>query len=753
MIQAAQLKMTFDADTQGAHGKIAALNNEMGNTGGMAGKASAGLLGFIAGGAAVNIATQAIGFLTSSFGGLIQAGEESQAVDAQTAAVLKSTKGAAGLTAQAVSDLATKLSTLSGVDDEAVQGTENLLLTFTKIGSTVMPQATQAVLDMATSMNHGALPTLDQMNSYSIMVGKALNDPIKGVTALTKVGVTFTEQQKAAIAQMIKTGDIAGAQKIILGELGTEFGGSAEAAGGTFAGALAKLNVMFGNMQETIAKAIMPVLLKLMTAIQPAIIALGEKLPGAMDTLMGYIQPLVDKVAELAAWMTNTPAGIETAKGALLGIGVAIAVILIPIMYNLAAATIAATWPFLLVAAAIAGIVFAVKYAYDNFKPFRDIVQQVGAAIQTGLGVVIPWLQQAFAEIAPKVQAAAAVFMQFAGEVAGRLGPMLSATFSNIQTALKVLMVIWMAVWPGFQQVIAGVWEFIQGYIQVAWSLISGIIKIGLALLSGDWAGAWKALQEMVSGVWSGIQKMISGALNIIVGYLRAWGGAIMTVLGAVWGWLVSAVSSAWHNFTSAISAGVTTAQSFVSGMASNIVKLIQGLPGKFLTIGANIIGSLLDALKNGAGRILSFLGDLAGQMLSKVKGVFGIASPSREMAAIGGHLADGLVNGLKGGNIHVRVAEHLSSLGGVVSNAVRGSSFSAHVLAATTDASGGMSSSALHHAGGAHPSALHSGQSVQGAAHTSDGTPVNLVLDGQVVGRLLMPHIVAAARRQGIRL
>ena len=48
------------------------------------------------------------------------------------------------------------------------------------------------------------------------MVGKALNDPLKGLTALSRIGVQFTAQQQEQIKAMVEVGDVAGAQKIIL---------------------------------------------------------------------------------------------------------------------------------------------------------------------------------------------------------------------------------------------------------------------------------------------------------------------------------------------------------------------------------------------------------------------------------------------------------------------------------------------------------------------------------------------------------
>ncbi|MES2155937.1 MAG: hypothetical protein V4510_12455, partial [bacterium] len=72
-----------------------------------------------------------------------------------------------------------------------------------------------------------------------IKVGKALNDPTKGLTALSRVGILFTDQQKKQIKALQKSGDLLGAQKIILKELGTEFGGSFAAKGKTATGTVA----------------------------------------------------------------------------------------------------------------------------------------------------------------------------------------------------------------------------------------------------------------------------------------------------------------------------------------------------------------------------------------------------------------------------------------------------------------------------------------------------------------------------------
>lgn len=169
--------------------------------------------------------------------------------EAQLAATIKSTGSAAGVTAKEMREYAGSLQGLTTFGDEAIIGAESLLLTFTNIGGPVIKQATATVLDMSQALGQ-------DLKSSSVQLGKALNDPILGITALSRVGVSFTEQQKEMIKSMVEMGDVTGAQQIILAELGKEFGGSAAAAVDTFDGKVTQLSNTFGDFQEEIGEAI-----------------------------------------------------------------------------------------------------------------------------------------------------------------------------------------------------------------------------------------------------------------------------------------------------------------------------------------------------------------------------------------------------------------------------------------------------------------------------------------------------------------
>lgn len=184
---------------------------------------------------------------------VIREAAEAQEIQAQLNAVLESTGGIAGVTAEQVNSLAASLQRTTRFSDDMVVSAENILLTFTNIGSNIFPEATRAVLDMSQALGQ-------DLQSSAIQLGKALQDPILGVTALRRVGVNFNESQQELIASLVESGNLLEAQNMILRELQVEFGGSAIAAGQTFAGQLDILKNSASELAETLGVGLLGLL-------------------------------------------------------------------------------------------------------------------------------------------------------------------------------------------------------------------------------------------------------------------------------------------------------------------------------------------------------------------------------------------------------------------------------------------------------------------------------------------------------------
>lgn len=219
----------------------------------------------------------------------ISAYDESQRVVAQLEAVLKSTGSVVGITADEVLNLSSALQQQTTYGDEAITGAQNLLLTFTNIGKDIFPQATKTVLDMSTALGQ-------DLKSSSIQLGKALQDPILGVTALRRVGVNFNEQQQETIKNLVESGKQLDAQKMILKELATEFGGSATAQAKTFSGQMTILKNNVNDLQETIGKGLIDTLSSLgggFDNVNKNIISLNEYLSKHKDVLTAVVATLL----------------------------------------------------------------------------------------------------------------------------------------------------------------------------------------------------------------------------------------------------------------------------------------------------------------------------------------------------------------------------------------------------------------------------------------------------------------------------
>lgn len=254
----------------------------------------------------------AVGFVTP----FLDSANESEQAIANLEATLHSMGDVTGLTSTELQALAEQIQRTTRFSDEMVLNGEAMLLTFGNIGGDIFPRATEAMVDLAAKFG-----SVDQA---SVMLGKALNDPIAGVSALRRVGVQLSEEQTQQIKDFMAVNDIASAQGIILGELERQVGGLAEAYGDTFAGQLDIFKNKIDSVKEGIGGliqyALKPVLEYLNgdTSIGIAI----ETVASALGTLNDYLDkgvPLfqalglviaelpnhTDLIAELPTWLRS----------------------------------------------------------------------------------------------------------------------------------------------------------------------------------------------------------------------------------------------------------------------------------------------------------------------------------------------------------------------------------------------------------------------------------------------------------------
>lgn len=180
---------------------------------------------------------------------MITAARESAVVHAQIYKAVETTGKAAGYTAKELFKLADELKGLTAIDDDTIlKDITNNLLTFKNVSGDAFKRAQLAILDLNAVISKGEVGAL---TSQTIQLGKALNAPTEGVTALTRVGVSFTEQQKEQIKTLEQSGNLLEAQSIILREIEQQYGGQAKVLA-EMDGGYKKFNQTIDDISETI---------------------------------------------------------------------------------------------------------------------------------------------------------------------------------------------------------------------------------------------------------------------------------------------------------------------------------------------------------------------------------------------------------------------------------------------------------------------------------------------------------------------
>lgn len=451
--------------------------------------ASLGGFGKIAAGAGIGVAVTAVTGLGAALISGAQDARASNIIFAQSEAVIASTGGAAGVSAQHVADYASALSDAAGQslfgDDQIAQST-NLLLTFTNIKGTVLDAATAISVDMAQAL--GGAPA-----DAAVQLGKALNDPVQGITALTRVGVTFSEEQKAVIQSMMDTGNIAGAQQVIIAELNKEFGGSAAAAAAA-AGPMAQLQGIFGELAEGIAAKLLPVLDQFITwlsspVVLEAITNIGTGLVDAVLASVDAFTSFMVTISPIVGFVSDNLTPILAALAAMLVAVVVPAFIAwATTAATAAAATIAALAPVIIPIAAIGAAVGLLVTAWDrDWGGMRTtLTAWWEGTVEPILTIVWDWLsvkltaamktlQQAWTTAWPIIKAAVQVTFEF---LRGTVFPALQSGFQAIGSAVGTLRSAFVTAWGGIQSAAQTAASIVTSVINTIISAVSSAIRL-----------------------------------------------------------------------------------------------------------------------------------------------------------------------------------------------------------------------------------------------------------------------------------
>lgn len=472
--RARKLEILFTGDSSGLSRTMRSVDSGLGRTGrsfSRFGKIAAG--GMAAGAVAVGAMVVSVGRDLANM----------ERLQAQTNAAIRSTGGVANVSVRHVARFAAGIQAMSGIQEESIIEGQNMLLTFTNIrnevgrGNDIFDQAASAATDLSVALGM-------DMSGAAMQVGKALNDPIAGLGRLQRIGVTFTDQQKAQVEQMMAVGDTAGAQGVILGELQREFGGSAAAFGETTAGQFSRIRESIGDVAEGLVVKLMPSLAaagnwirtKMIPALSEFADWLGPRIMPAMEAVVGWFQENWPQISKTVTDVFMNVKGVVT----------------------------------------------------DVVSFLTTLWQAFGDDILSHIQRVWPTIQQIITGV-----------MQIIQGVIHTVSSLIKGDWGEVWNGLKDT---FKGVWNVIVGVVRNSVQVVRSVIGVAWQLIETVtkgtwrrIRTGLDNVWNGIKSGVRALKEGIGSIWEGLKSVLAAPVNwIIRNVVNPFLGFIRTVANFV---------------------------------------------------------------------------------------------------------------------------------------------------------------------------------------------------------------------------
>ena len=318
-------------------------------------------------------AAAALGAVAVMAKSTIAAGEAAATSNARIAQINES-MGLFGETTEIVNkrviDYANATARATGVDQNQIKLAQAKLLTFKDLAISAdeaggaFDRATKAAIDMGAAGFGDAA-------SNAVQLGKALNDPIKGIAALAKSGVTFTEQEKEKIQTLVESNKMLEAQDLVLKAIETQVGGTAEAT----ANDSDKMKVAFSQLSESVGLILLP-LFQQFTAVMMKVADFARENSTVIVILGGVVAGLA--VAVLAA-----NAAMKIYNATLVIVKVSQFLLNQVMIRN----------PIMMVVIALAALVAAFVTAYKTSETFRNFIDGLFDAIKTGVTASVDFLK------------------------------------------------------------------------------------------------------------------------------------------------------------------------------------------------------------------------------------------------------------------------------------------------------------------------------------------------------------------------
>lgn len=481
-------------------------------------------------------------------------------------------------------------------------------------------------------------------------------------------------------------------------------------------------------------------------ALEPAITAWKNMKAEALEAIIPLVQFLGEKFQELTTWMSEHETAATILKTVVIGLATALGVLVVwfgalsiikSVQAAFAALNITMSMnPVLLIVAAIAALVAAFIYLWNNCEEFRAFWIGLWDNVKVIVSDVVEQLKIYWGQIK-----------------------------TDLQPTIDWLKEIWSLCW----EAIKAIWDTVGAYFAAVWATIKGIFAVVQAVLSGDFEGAWEAIKGILlawvpyfkslwnsikavfsvvsawfKGIWQSAWNAIKLIWNAVVSYYQGIWNGIMAVFSAIGSWFSSKFTEAKNAIFNAWSNVVST----FTGYKDEILGAFSDIKSKFLSVGSNIVAGIKSGVSNAWDSFVSWIEGKVGGILKAVKKALGIKSPARKFIPVGTMSVKGMEVGFD--NEFPNLEKDMESkLAGLTAQANAAISADNATMARTTGARD-TGFSELARAVGNQSAGIHG---LSSAYRSGSNKPVIIELNGRELGRAVVDVGGKEEKRVGSRM
>ena len=445
----------------------------------------------------------------------------------------------------------------------------------------------------------------------------------------------LTESEKAAAAESLV------GKNAMSGFLALMNAGEGDIA--KLSGAIDNCDGSAKNMADTMNNNLQGQLTILKSQLQELAISFGEILMPAIKKIVGWVQSFVDVLNSLPDGVKETIVTIGlivavlgpvlivvgkliTAVGTIMTIVPKVAGVINTVKGAFAAlnATMLAN-PIVLIIAAIAALVAAFIYLWNNCDEFRQFwidlwenVKEIAIAVWEGLKEFFSAAWEAIKSTAETVWNGIANF--FTGLWEG-----IKSTFNTVVTAISNFL---STMWNGIKSVAETVWNAISGFFTTIWNGIKTVVTTVVTAISTFLTTAWNtiktvittvltAIQTVFTTIWNAIKSVITTVVNGIKNTITTIWNNIKTTISTVVNGIKTAVSTAFSTMWNGIRTTVSGIYNTIKGGFDNAVNFIKNLASSAFSWGADIINGIVNGIRSCIGKIAGAVSDVANTIKS----------------------------------------------------------------------------------------------------------------------------------------